>query len=199
MKHYLKAVFTLITFALLSSTLVQAGHEEKMIIALKTGGSELVETDISELAIGESKTIETEDGKIIDVIRTPDGAEVYIDGELLEMGSGDGALHEEHLVKQHVEVICDSDEECDKNVFIMADGGDHDVEWITDGGDNIVIHKEIELSCTTDEENTECSEDMVWITEDGDVDLEELRKLHIDGEGEGHKVIIMKKHVATED
>ena len=52
MKHYLKAIFALIIFALLTSTSVQAGSEEKMIIALKTDDSGLVETDISDLAIG---------------------------------------------------------------------------------------------------------------------------------------------------
>ncbi len=35
------------------------------------------------------KTIETDSGKIIDILRTADGAEIYVDGELLEMNFDD--------------------------------------------------------------------------------------------------------------
>ena len=201
MKHNLKSIFALIIFALLTSTTVQAGSEEKMIIALKTDDSGLVESDISDLAIGESQTIETDSGKVIDILRTADGAEVYIDGELMEMDFSGEGLHEEHEIhemQQHVEIICDDDEECDKNVFIMA-SDDSDAEWVTEDGENIIIHKEIEISCSADEESTECSDKMVWISEGDDVGLEELHEMHTSGDGEGHKVIIIKKHVDSKD
>jgi hypothetical protein len=76
-------------------------------------------------------------------LRTADGAEIYVDGELLEMNFDDDALHEKHMVRKHVEIDCENDEECDKNVVILS--GDHDdlPEWITEEGDNVFIHKEI--------------------------------------------------------
>ena len=152
MKQYLKPVFALATFAFLAASSVQADSEEKMVIALKTDDFELTETDISTLAIGEGQTIETESGKVIDILRTPDGVEIYVDGEMLEMDFDHDGLHSEHMVKKHVEVICDSDEGC---------------------------------------------EEMIWISADEDIDLEELHKMH-EGE-EGHKFIVIKKEIITQD
>jgi len=86
MKGYLKPIFALAATALLATGNVQADTEEKMIIALKTDDFEMTNTDISSLAIGESQTIETDSGQVIDLLRTADGVEIYVDGELLEMG-----------------------------------------------------------------------------------------------------------------
>jgi len=200
MKHYLKPFFALLVCALLAPSTVLAEHEEKMIIALQTDSFEMAETDISDLAIGESLTIETESGKVIDILRTEEGAEIYVDGEMLEMDFSGDALHEDHMMRKHVEIICDNDEDCDKNVFVLA--GDHAdaAKWVTEDGENVVIHKEIELNCTSDdEEGTNCSDKMVWISEGDDVDLEKLKEMHLDGEGDAHKVIIVKKHKIVEE
>ena len=182
---------------------MQAEVEEKMIIALKTDNFELTETDVSSLAVGESQTIETDNGQVIDLLRTTDGVEIYVDGELLEMSFDSEGLHEEsthgnHMIRKHVEIICDDNEECDKNVFVLT-GDDTDIaSFITDDGENIVIHRDIELSCS-DDEGTNCSDKMVWVSEGEDMDLEELHEMHMQGEGEGHKVIVIKRHVVTED
>ena len=64
MKHYLKPFFGLLVIAFLVPTAVLAGDHEKMIIAVKADDFELAETDISNLAIGESQTIETASGKV---------------------------------------------------------------------------------------------------------------------------------------
>lgn len=198
MKHYLKPIFTLIALALLTTTSVQAASEEKMIIALKTDSFELTETDISTLAIGEAKTIETDSGKVIDIIRTADGAEIYVDGELLEINFDREGLHEQHMIKKHVEVICDSDEECDKTVVIMMSDDNDLSEWVNDDGEAVFIHKEIELSCTDDnEEGTHCSDTMIWISDGGDIDLEELHEMH--GSEGDHKIILIRKDVVIED
>jgi hypothetical protein len=135
MKHYLRPVFALAVLLLLTAISVQAVAGGKMVIALKTDDFELSETDISELAVGEAQTIETESGKVIDILRTADGADIYVDGELLEMNFDDEGLHEEH-----VEIVCDDDE---------------------------------------------------------DLDLEELHESH--QSGEGHKVIVIKKAIVSED
>jgi hypothetical protein len=164
MKRYLKPVFTMAAFALLATTNVQADTEEKMIIALKTDDFELAQTDVSALAVGEAQTIETDSGKVIDILRTTDGVEIYVDGALLEMSFANEGLHEDHMMKKQVEVNCDSDEECDTSVFVFV-GDDAD---------------------TSD-----------WVTED--VDAEKLHEMHMQGESEGHKVIMIKKHVVIED
>jgi hypothetical protein len=80
MKHNLGPVFALFTFALLTSASALAQSREKMVIALEADDFKLAETDISTLAIGEAQTIETDSGRIIDILRTSDGAEIYVDG-----------------------------------------------------------------------------------------------------------------------
>jgi len=70
MKHHLGPVYVLATIAILACACVQAETGEKMVIALATDDFELAGTDISTLNIGEAKTIETENGKIIDILRT---------------------------------------------------------------------------------------------------------------------------------
>ena len=197
MKYLFMTVLALATFVVLAATSVQAETQKKMIVALKMSGFELTETDISSLTVGEAQTIETESGRVIDILRTVDGAEIYVDGELLEMNFDDDALHEKHMVSKHVEMDCDNDEECDRNVVILS--GDHDdlPEWITEEGDNVFIHKEIELSCEDDEEGTRCSDKTIWVSDDGDIDLEEIHEKHISGEA--HKVIVIRKEIITED
>ena len=81
MKHYMKIIFSMAALALLATASVQAETEEKIVIALKTHDFDLAETEVSSLAVGESQTIETESGKVIDILRTTDGVELYIDGE----------------------------------------------------------------------------------------------------------------------
>lgn len=195
MKHYLRPVFTLAVLLLLTATWVQAASEEKMVIALKTDDFELAETDISELAIGEAQTIETESGTVIDILRTADGAEIYVDGELLDMDFDEEGLHEEHVIQKHVEIVCDDEEECDKHVIVLGD--DDNSEWVTADGKNVFIHKEVEISCTDDEDGTTCSEHMVLMSDDEDFDLEELHEAH--QSGEGHKVIVIKKDIVSKN
>ncbi len=193
MKHYLKPVIGLATFAFLIATTALAETEEKMVIALKTDQFELTETDISTLAIGEAQTIETDSGKVIDILRTVDGVEIYVDGELLDLNFNDQGLHEEHMIRKHVEVICDSDDECDKNVIILASDDDDIFDWVTEDGEMLIIHKEIKLSCSDQELGASCSDPMIWVSEGEDIDLDELHQMHLNGEG--HKVIVIRKEV----
>ncbi len=198
MKHYFQSVFALAALALLSSLSVQADPQEKMVIALKTNDFELAETDISTLAIGEAQTIETESGKLIDILRTADGAEIYVDGELLEMDLDHEGLHEEHMMKKHVEIICDSDEECNENIIILAGDENEASEWVTADGENVFIHKDVEITCSDDEEEgTHCSDQMIWISDGEDIDIEKLHEAH--ESHEEHKIIVIKKVHTTED
>jgi hypothetical protein len=199
MNYLLKPVFTLMMITFLTSTSAQAGSEEKMIIALKTDNDTLVETDISELAIGEAKTIETSSGKVIDILRTTEGAELYVDGELLEMDFDDETSHIahkiRHKVKKHVEIICDEGEECDETEIVFSD---EDVlfDWVSDDDVNIIINEDIEFSCKDDEDGTSCSDKVVWVSRGDDIDLEEIHEIH-QGD-EDHKVMLIRKEVVTE-
>jgi hypothetical protein len=179
-----------------------------MVIAVKTNDFELTETDISALAIGQAQTIETEGGRVIDILRTADGAEIYLDGELLEMNFDhenlhEEGLHEKHVVRKHLEVICEDGEECDKNVFILAGDDDHALNLIDEEGNNVFIHKEVEFSCTDDDEGTSCSEQATWTSGGEEIDLEEIQEMHKDHEmhegGKARKVIVIKKEIVTED
>jgi hypothetical protein len=111
-------------------------EEEQIVIALSTDDFELAETDISGLAVGDAQTFMTDSGKQIDLLRTEEGVEIYVDGELIDAGlHGEHDLHEGHrVVHKHVEVICDTDEECEETVWISDDedfdgaGMHHEVE-----------------------------------------------------------------------
>jgi hypothetical protein len=197
MKYYLRPVFVLLALTFFATTSAQADSQEKMIIALKTSDFELMETDISELVIGEARTIETDSGKVIDILRTADGAEIYVDGELLEMDFDEEGLHEQHIVNRHVEIICDEDEECDENVFVLHGENLDGSHLLSPGDESFIIHEEIEIECTDDNGETSCTDKMVWMSDDEDIDIEDLHEMHINQEG--HKVIIIKTEIDTDD
>ena len=92
-----------------------AEEEKQIVIALTTDDFELTATDVSHLAVGEAETIHTEGGKTIDLLRTADGIEVYIDGELLDSGLeslGEDGGHE--VIHSRIEIRCDDDsDECE--------------------------------------------------------------------------------------
>ncbi|MEJ2400111.1 MAG: hypothetical protein P8Y52_01850 [Xanthomonadales bacterium] len=97
--------------------------DEKLVVALKTEHFEIPETDISHLGVGEAETIVTEHGRTVDLLRTEDGVEVYLDGELLDIPM-DG---EERVVREEIEILCDTPEDC-AAVRQMAEDGDVDLE-----------------------------------------------------------------------
>ena len=109
-----------------------------MVIALKTDHFELAEIDVSDLLVGESQTIETDSGKIVDVLRTADGIELYIDGELLDIDFAGEGLHENHMMANHLEVICEDDEDCDRDFEAL-----HEIHENAGGHKIVVIEKEM--------------------------------------------------------
>ena len=129
------AVFTL------GAASLSAG-EDKMVIALTTDDFELAETDVSNLEIGDSETIYTQSGKTIDLLRIVDGIEIYVDGELLELGlDGEEGIHEEHhIVHQYVEVDCDTEEDCDMDLELGSLHGEGHHEKV------IIIKEKTEIN-----------------------------------------------------
>jgi hypothetical protein len=125
-----------------------AAHEQEVLIALHTDEFDLHETDISQLALGDAETIVTDSGRTIDLLRTEEGVEVYIDGELLDIGGLHGwALHDErHSVHKRWEVICDGDGECDDEAIVVPHTGP-DADLLNHGGHGdriIIIEKDVE-------------------------------------------------------
>lgn len=121
-----------------------AAHVEKHVIALKTDEFELHETDVSHLGVGDAETIVTDDGRTIDILRTGQGVEVYVDGELVAP-----ALHEDseragdhEVVHKRVEVVCGDAGECEKSVWVSDE--EIDLEALPEDGHHrvIVIHEE---------------------------------------------------------
>jgi hypothetical protein len=144
---------------------------EQLVIALKTPHFEIAETDISHLAVGESETIVTDSGRTIDLLRTEDGVEVYLDGELLDIPKE----NQEHVVVKEIEIVCDEGEDCEELTWISEDG-DIDIEALEADGAHRVIR--IEKTVETD-------------GEDIDVDVH----VEHDGPHAGEKVIVIRQTV----
>jgi hypothetical protein len=144
MKFHLKPVFALLVFVTLLVSSLQALGEEEVFVELKTDHFKLAKTDISAMAVGEAKTIETDSGKVIDILRTADGAEIYVDGELLEMNLDEG-IHGVHVIKKHLEVTCEGEDECGHHVVIKTDLDEiHEAHADGDKHKLIIIHEEVD-------------------------------------------------------
>ena len=117
------AAFILCAAAVSAGEHVQSTKENKIVIALKTDDFELVETDLSDLEVGDAETIYTDSGQTVDLLRTEDGVEVYIDGELIDMGEG---IHERHhVMHKEIEIECESEDECEEMDFDIDIDSDH--------------------------------------------------------------------------
>jgi len=140
MIHKLILLLAVAVFTLGAASL--SAGEDKMVIALTTNDFELAETDVSNLEIGDSETIYTQSGKTIDLLRTADGIEIYVDGELLELGlDGEEGIHEEHhIVHQYVEVDCDTEEDCDMDLELGSLHGEGHHEKV------IIIKEKTEIN-----------------------------------------------------
>lgn len=192
----MKTNFSLSSMVILSAFIYAgiafAGDKEMMVVELKTNDFEMAETDISNLAIGESETVVTESGKIIDLMRTAEGVEIYVDGELLDMphmdgmatdGSGHHNIHKRVVIECEVDDAGDVAAECGENMVFLADG-DIDIEALYDDGEaHKVIMKKVHSECASDEEG-ECEDHNVWVSDGEDFDFAELHEA-----SEGHRVI----------
>lgn len=115
--------FTFCAAAVSAGEHVQSTRENKIVIALKTDDFELVETDLSDLAVGDAETIYTDSGQTVDLLRTEDGVEVYIDGELVDMEEGAHQRH--HVMHREIEIECESEDECEDMDFDIEVDSDH--------------------------------------------------------------------------
>lgn len=137
--------------ATLAISLVLAATAETQIeISVSDGDFEMINADVSHLAIGESEILYADD-KEITLTRTDSGIEVLVDGE--ELGSNMADLQTECNVEMNVEVHC---EDCDAdseemNVFLMktsTDAENMQLNCFSDSGDTqhkIIMIKHVEV------------------------------------------------------
>jgi len=191
MKHCSKAILALSVITMLATSPVQAENEEKMVIKIETDSFSLGTTDISSLGVGEVKTIETESGEVIDILRTLDEIEIYVDGELIELGFDHDPIGEVHMIRNHVQITCDEEDDgdCGRHFVIHTQGDERITTLITGEDDNVFLHEEIEISCSDDGDEANCNNHVVWTTEGGEINIESLHEERMDAEG--HRVIVI--------
>lgn len=153
-----------------------AGHHRKMVVAVKTDDFELVETDISHLGVGESEIIQTEDGRTIDLLRTAEGVEIYLDGELVDLAGLHDGSGEHRVVKHKVKIICEDDEE---------DSECEERSWMLDGIDPEALHEEGDHVI------------MLHKLHDGEVEVDIEEEIEVEADGRHKKIIVIKKHSET--
>jgi hypothetical protein len=185
------AAVALANLAIASAGEESTTHQHKTVIALQTDDFEIAETDISDLQVGESETIVTDSGKVIDLLRTEDGVEIYVDGELLEMTFGDEAgIHGDHgTLHKRVQIICESEDDCEESVWVSEM---NDLESLSGAdGEHQVIRKTIKVEC---EGEDDCSKHNIWIGSGDDIDIEAL---HEHGAAQG--IVMIKRGEGEHD
>lgn len=201
MKHCFKSVYALIAIAIFATAPGHANDEKNLVVSIQTDSINLSGTDISSLAVGESKTIETESGQYIDLLRTVDAVEIYIDGELVDPHLTHDPEGEFHFISKHVEITCDDDHEgnCKERVLIHTKDEDKTSSWSIEESDSGFAYEEIEITCTDDGDESDCAKRVVWITEgdEAETDIELLHEEHLDGKG--HKLIVITSKTDSND
>ena len=157
------------------------------IIKVETNGAEVIEADVSNLELGESVDFVTESGQVIDILKAPEGFEIYIDGELLEPNGAHGDLERLHkhisIHEEQLEIDCDGSDPdaCEAQVEAIVSGD-------FDHAEVIVARREVTEVCDEDG-NCDAS---VWISSDADVPV------HVLGDGQDKRVIVIEKTVEGE-
>jgi len=167
--------------------------EEKIVIALETDDFAIEETDLSHLAVGDAETIITESGKTVDMLRTEDGVEIYVDGELLDTGG----MHDGHHTVHRIEIICDGDEDDCADLEAMAAIEDIEIDKIHSDGHEVIIVRgdgddaDIDIEALTNGPH-EVHGTVHIVKEFENVDIDELDENH------NREVIIIRKKVEDE-
>ncbi len=171
---------------------VETVKEEKILIALNTDDFVIEETDLSHLAVGDAETIVTDSGKTVDLLRTEDGIEVYVDGELIDTGGS----HDEHHIAHRIKIICDEgQQDCVEDMSWIEGMEDIEVETLHDGRHRVVIMggdgEDWDVEVLGDGEH-EVHGTVHIVKEFSDVDPGELHEAH------DREVIVIKKRSEDE-
>jgi hypothetical protein len=172
----------------LLATSAFAGGEESIsthIIRVAADGNEVIEADVSDLQLGESLEFVTESGQVIDILKAPEGMEIYLDGELLDPRGlrGSTEMPHEHIAihEAQLDIDCEGAADCEARIEALVAGELERAEVI------IARHGVTEFC----DENDDC-DSTVMILSDDDIPTKALS-------GDPDKrVIIIEKHVEGE-
>jgi len=183
----------LLCAGLLSTPLLAGEHAtETHIVKVRTADAEVVEADVTDLALGESRTFVTGSGHTVDLLQAPEGLEIYIDGELVETRHGAEDLHERiALLHERSAEACEAADgsACEEHyAYVYRTDAEGEMDAVVEA---IGSEINVELVCADDDS---CNES-VWIDDDGlgDMDLEVLH------ESDGARVVIIEKHTERTD
>ena len=133
MNHYLIApsflFLSCFPISYLTSGPAVAGGQEPEIIEVMAEDFVIGPLDISHLENGDSETVFTEDGRTIDILRSIEGIEIFIDGEPLGLPSLHH--HEGSSIELEIECISDDHQGCSNSDQLIVNE-DHDVMVIKD-------------------------------------------------------------------
>jgi hypothetical protein len=94
------------------------------IIKVAADGDEVIEADVSELELGESLEFVTESGQVIDILKAPEGIELYIDGELLDPLAAHGDLERLHrhiaIHEEALDIDCEVVDDCEAHIEALV-------------------------------------------------------------------------------
>ena len=191
----LKTITLFFWVALIASAAV-AEEKKEMHIEIKMDDSEhgtfewrSTDADFSDLEVGESKTITSDDGKEVTVTRTEKGLEMDVEGKKLELmqfgGDGDIVIDVDAMHKGHG----------DGNVVIKKS---KELKVIkTDGADGVTIISSGELD---DETRAKLEAVLKEAGKEGSVMILDGSELHDDAQAHGeHEVRIIKKKVEKDE
>ena len=175
------------SFLIAGSTL--ANEEKTVVMKIKTDDSGVISADLSDLDVGDAKTIVTEEGKTVDLFRTEDGFEVYIDGELIEMPHMT-VDHSDGMHKRTIRVECTDDTECEEHHTLMfiSEVELSDIESVGELHKIVEIHSG-DMESVDIEKLHEIGEDgeLIWISEDEDV--------MVDSDVETRVIVVKRKEI----
>ncbi len=194
LKNACMIVMILLAGIALSPTWAGGDHHEAKIKIIGDD-FELDETDISDLAVGESMTFYTDSGREVLVIREEDGLDISVDGESLDIPRMSGGHHGVKVITR--EIVCDDDGECDHDFIHM--GGESDIEFLHLEGEDLALDFEAIHDLHCDDEEI-CDHDVRIWHDGGDRDFElEDGSVFDFSDDHGNKVFIIKKvHHADE-
>ena len=159
------------------------GHTTHLV-RVATGASDIIEADVSALELGESQSFVTDSGRTVDILRVPEGIELYLDGELIETGELSATL-EDRLALHEELVTIDCDEETQGDCADLIEDLAH---AHADGMKVIIARQHVEEICDQD---GNCDRS-VWISQDGDMTIDIDADIQHDKD---HEVIVIRKEI----
>ncbi len=173
-------LFLLPMLAILALSFTHFTNAETQVeVSVTDGDFEMLNTDLSHLAVGESEILYS-NGKEITLTRTESGVDVLVDGE--ELDADFAFLKSECNVEINVDAHCDDCEVAyaEMNVIMLKSSGDTE---------------NMQVTCMSGDSDGH----YVWASDDVSEQITRTIEVRTSGEelheGSEHTVIMIKKHV----